>query len=477
MSKKGRWQIVLVGVLAAVSLGGGLAARGQPPNSGSMLQAGTQASANPSKRSTQKTSEGGQRGVKLAEPEPAASISVGPYYALVIGINDYRAPLPKLKTAVYDATEVARMLQDHYGFQPPKVLRNPTRKEIMLALNQYRHSLPAKSNLLIYYAGHGQEDQKTKQAYWLPADADLESDVNWISASTITQEISGIPAQHILVVSDSCYSGGLARSIPPLSIKPGEREAYFRKMLESPSRTLMASGRDEPVADDGTAGHSKFAYVLLASLLQIEDDRFTAAYLFQTYIQQGVAGEVGSQQVPQYSPIQSSGHEWGDFVFNRKAGDKRPSPAPNPIGMGSRIDTNRTSRLGVDHSNSAAETTTPSDSNANDRADRDAITNVIRSYAEAYSREDENALWKLWPTATLAEKTAIQNTFIQAKSITWKLSDLRIQIMPDGEHASVIAQAVKDVVTKQGNALPPLSRSTTFNLERQNNAWFITSVM
>src|SRR5262245_51716625 len=117
--------------------------------------------AKPKPKKTEKTTRGtSQRGVTATDSPAESAASVGPYYALVIGINNYRTPVPKLKTAVFDAKEVAKLLQDGYKFSGTKLLLNPTRKDIIIALNEYRR-LPAKSNLLIYYAGHGQKDLRT----------------------------------------------------------------------------------------------------------------------------------------------------------------------------------------------------------------------------------------------------------------------------------------------------------------------------
>ena len=63
----------------------------------------------------------------------------GPYFALLIGINDYRN-LPKLKTAVHDAESMAALLHEQYGFDT-KILKNPSRDEIKRALNVYRREL------------------------------------------------------------------------------------------------------------------------------------------------------------------------------------------------------------------------------------------------------------------------------------------------------------------------------------------------
>ena len=256
-----------------------------------------------------------KRGVQISTD--VKTLSAGPYYALVIGNNNYQYPQHKLETAVNDASAVANLLRERYGFRSTKVLLNATRAEILTALYDYRDTLPEKSSFLIYYAGHGTKDSRTKKVYWLPVDAEGNNDLNWISASTIIEEISALRAAHVLVISDSCFSGDLTRDVgvPKETNDSSQHGAYLRRMKESPSRTLMSSGRDEPVADSGSGGHSTFAYALLKSLEVIDQDEFTAGYLFQNFVQIWVAGT--SDQVPQYTVIPNSGHAYGDFVFSR----------------------------------------------------------------------------------------------------------------------------------------------------------------
>src|SRR5713101_5208749 len=94
-----------------------------------------------------------KRSVVDSSPQTLATLQPGPYYALVIGNNDYRY-LHKLQTAVNDANAVAQMLRDRYGFTT-QILLNATRDQIYNALFGYRTTLPDNANLLIYYAGHG----------------------------------------------------------------------------------------------------------------------------------------------------------------------------------------------------------------------------------------------------------------------------------------------------------------------------------
>jgi hypothetical protein len=142
--------------------------------------------------------------------------------------------VPKLKTAVSDAREIARILRGQYGFEEPKLLLNAdaTREKIMRALNELRVTMPDNGNLLIYYAGHGQFDREGKKFYWLPIDADPNDDTNWTMADEITARLRTIPAKHILIVSDSCYSGGITLvRVVESRWTPRDRGQYVKKML------------------------------------------------------------------------------------------------------------------------------------------------------------------------------------------------------------------------------------------------------
>jgi hypothetical protein len=99
-------------------------------------------------------------------------------------------------------------------------------------------------------------------------------------------------------------------------------------MINSKSRVLISSGRDEPVADGGSAGHSVFANALLKGLRGDTDPVFTASNLFHQYVEQAVIG--GSRQVPLYQLLQDSGHEFGDFVFIAHAGAIRSGVPVTP---------------------------------------------------------------------------------------------------------------------------------------------------
>jgi len=238
----------------------------------------------------------------------AAAFDFGTYYALVVGNNDYQH-LPKLNTALNDAQAMATLLKNTYAFNV-RIIRNGTRAEILRAINSYRRTLTRSDNLLVYYAGHGWLDTEADQGYWLPIDAEKHDPTNWISNSSITDALRAIPAKHVLVIADSCYSGKLARGVH-IQIRT---KNYYENVLKKKARTVMASGGLEPVADEGGKGrHSVFATALMDALKN-NQGVLDATVLF-SQIRRPVM--LNTDQTPEYSDIRKAGHDGGDFLFVR----------------------------------------------------------------------------------------------------------------------------------------------------------------
>jgi len=404
-----------------------------------------------------------KRGVVDDSLQLVITLQPGPYYALVIGNNNYRY-LNKLQTAVNDAKAVAQLLQDSYGFSV-KPLYDATRDDILTALVEYRKTLPGQSNLLIYYAGHGHNDREADEAYWLPVDAQQDNNQNWISADDITRDVRTIPSQHVLIISDSCYSGVLTRDAD-VAINPGERGTFLAKMWSSKSRTLMASGADEPVADGGGGGHSIFANALLQSLHSMGDSEFTAAALFQR-VQPSVAGR--SAQLPQYSLIRNSGHNYGDFVFSKGG---RPFAAPPVATI---IQGNGDVNLG-DLTGGVVKNAGGTSSLLNATNDADAIRKLLDIYQQAFNYRDASMLWKIWPSASAKNRQSVENSFKSAASIMMNLQMGGPDIAPDSQSAIARGQSSLIYTPRLGSAPPVRTDDIVFSFKRDGTAWVIAGV-
>ena len=291
--------------------------------------------------------------VKVAEAEPTQSpppvqqpsqalvpsgVDFGRYHALIIGNNAYRS-LPRLKTAINDATGVANLLREEYGFNVT-ILTDATRDDTIKTLYGIRSRLKERDNLLIYYAGHGWLDEKADRGYWFPVDATEDNPSRWLSNATITDTLKAVSARHVLVVADSCYSGAMARAFKRGALVKPRTPGFIAQMLDKKSRTVLASGGMEPVVDSGGGGHSVFAKALLDSLA---DNR---GVMDGTQVFAKVREQVrlNAHQTPQYSNIRFAGHEvGGDFLFVRKRSKSQtvqqtaahapaaPTPAPTPV--------------------------------------------------------------------------------------------------------------------------------------------------
>jgi hypothetical protein len=292
---------------------------GEQPRVASRAQPGRTPSPQSSSRNAEPTPMP-RRGLAAEAPPDTTNFAPGSNYALVIGIDDYPAPLPKLKTAVNDARSFGALLSSKYGFQVTTLVnRDATRDKILASITHFRKALAENDSFLLYYAGHGSYDRQTEKGYWLPVDADPDPLITSrdISADDLVTEVRGLAARHVIVISDSCFSGDLSRDAGDFSPSDGNL-AYIRRMQRAPSRTLMASGSDEPVSDSGSQGHSVFAAQLLLAMQSLGNQSFTADDLFVS-IRKSVLARSG--QSPQYSPLRSSirasaNLDTGDFVFN-----------------------------------------------------------------------------------------------------------------------------------------------------------------
>lgn len=251
---------------------------------------------------------------------PRPDGTFGKYHALVIGNDTYRSLRP-LRTAVNDAVEIARVLEEQYGFTVTLRL-NATRYDTLSALYEVGQRLSENDSLLVYYAGHGELDRVNQRGHWLPVDADRENPANWISNISVTDMLNALGARQVLVVADSCYSGAMTRSAitrldPELSAEA--RAKVIQAMARQRSRVVLTSGGLEPVVDTTGGRHSPFAQSFL-DVLSLNRGVLPTQELFSRLKPRVVTRvqELAFLQVPEYGPIRVAGHEGGDFLFVRK---------------------------------------------------------------------------------------------------------------------------------------------------------------
>lgn len=262
-----------------------------------------------------------QRGFRTPTASSGNAYIPGKYRALIIGNDEYTSePWSKLKTAVKDATVLAHVLKERYGFEKDGVILklNATRHDILSGLDRLKAESRPEDSVLIYYAGHGEYDAD-QEGYWVPVGA--ETTYDYIPSQEVLRRLRTIDARHKLIISDSCFSGNLitrgAQDRPPEGPLPPR---YIMEKSKLNSAQGLASGGVEPVSDGGPKwdGHSIFAYHLLA-LLKANQQPYLSAAQLGLVLTERVANDVvtvtGSGQTPVFSRLVNQGDQGGEFIL------------------------------------------------------------------------------------------------------------------------------------------------------------------
>lgn len=231
-------------------------------------------------------------------------------FLLVIGIDEYLSPnWPNLNNAVNDAMNVTKLLTENYGFElldKPLINTNATRENISQLFANAVTQLMTEDNLIIYFAGHGFMNPMTRKGFWVPYEADLKP-TEMISNSELKDFIEVLPAKHILLLSDSCFSGTFITRTRGVS-----KIEMYDELDKKNSRWVLTSGHEETVSDGKFGESSPFAKYLIRFLIENTNSYASVGELAR-YVCAMTAS--ASSQRPQGSSISNIGHEEGQLIF------------------------------------------------------------------------------------------------------------------------------------------------------------------
>jgi len=263
---------------------------------------------------------GGGDCIAVRPAQPRAEVSAPPVpreahlrqierkVALLIGVSDYEGTIPKLASPVKDVQEIGKIYKDKFGYEV-RMLPNADKATIVRELNRLILETGSNDSVTVMYAGHGHVVEKTNRGYWIPAKASPDDPTQWISNNDVAKALENIPAKQIMLVSDSCYSGTLTRGgrIDKSQVDPSPQSVLNRRSV-----TVLSSGGEEPVPDQGKDGHSVFAWHFMQQLKSVKD----VAHGVSLVEQLGDSVKADIPQEPQYGAGVASGHQpGGDYLF------------------------------------------------------------------------------------------------------------------------------------------------------------------
>lgn len=268
-----------------------------------------------------------ERGVAVRPADGAAQF-YGSSWAVVVGVDRFRSSrVPPLNYAVNDARSVAGALET-LGFRSEHihvlVNEDATRASIERVLSSVvRRAAKRDDRLFVFFATHGltmQLPHGGEEGYLLGHDSEPDDlPLTAISMQQLKQIGQRIPAKHILIAVDACYSGfSLVRAQPPTTVD----QRYLDLITRSRAIQILTAGRrDQPVIED--QGHGVFTRTLLAGLAGHADqdgDALVTAAELGAWMHPRVAQASGFKQDMQWGSLDGE----GQFVFVLPPVDGRP---------------------------------------------------------------------------------------------------------------------------------------------------------
>ncbi len=254
-----------------------------------------------------------ERGLQILANQLEQSTQIGKQYFLIIGIDRYEQWMP-LQNPVRDAKEISNIISSRYYIDEIIELfdEEATKANIIRTFHNLQQRLEINDSLFIFYAGHGHIDNTTNSGFWIPVNAgtDQYEQANWLPNSQILGLIQNIKATHVLLISDSCFSGDLlnvTRGIAPSSFDI----PYFKEAYQRTSRQVITSGASETVPDE-----SEFT-LQLKMALQKNSSSFIDPLMLFNQIRLGV-----SETLPLFGSLSGTGHQEGaSFILFLKEND------------------------------------------------------------------------------------------------------------------------------------------------------------
>lgn len=212
---------------------------------------------------------------------PTIDFSKGVNAAPVTGINNPNTFAIIISNEKYEMTaNVQHATNDGLAFKqyclktlgiPEKNIRYGTdlsfgrmRKTINDAL-ELANLLDGEASMIIYYAGHGIPDNKTKDAYLMPVDADGTDTGICLSLNSLYDKINSMNLKQCVVFLDACFSGA-QRGGDMIVAARGVKLKPKAAMPQGKTIVFSATSGEEAAFAHDEEHHGLFTYFLLEKL-------------------------------------------------------------------------------------------------------------------------------------------------------------------------------------------------------------------
>ena len=228
--------------------------------------------------------------------------------ALIVGISDYeRTDAP----AIY-ADKDAEYFHDYASLKlgipdsniTTMVNDKAEQGDVILAVKDWmrRLSKPGKTDVYVFFAGHGLASDDGEQMYLLPFDGRPRLlDKTAILREELFNDIASANPRSVTVFLDTCYSGTTRGTDMLIASRPIALKA-LKQSLPDNFTVLTAAAGDQTAKPLEEAKHGMFSYFLMKGMEgdadANQDNQITAGELHQ-YVQSNVVQQSSGSQTPE----------------------------------------------------------------------------------------------------------------------------------------------------------------------------------
>ncbi|MBA4070843.1 MAG: hypothetical protein C0497_03265 [Gemmatimonas sp.] len=196
--------------------------------------------------------------------------------AVVLGVERY-GRLPAAAFARHDAAVFREYAQRVFGigddpsrlyFRTDDEVTGGELRKLFADDGWLSRRVTAETDLVVYWAGHGQTDLRTKSAYLLPNDADPDYPAQTgLALTELYSRLAALKARSVVVFIDACFSGSTREGAALLAGARGVVVSLEHPALRSATMAVFSAATGEQVANAWPAQqHGVFTYWLLKGL-------------------------------------------------------------------------------------------------------------------------------------------------------------------------------------------------------------------
>ncbi len=198
--------------------------------------------------------------------------------AVIIGNANYKKmgkDIPNVNPAYADAEGIKQYFMKAKGIKEGNIiyLKDATGSQLLGVFGNekshkgklFNYIKPNKSNVYVYYAGHGAPGEEG-DAYLVPTDTDSQTiEFTGYPLSTLYSNLGKLPAKSMTVILEACFSGGsqsgsLISKASPIVIQP-------KKTMIPENIKVIAAGSERQMASwEEDSSHSLFTKYFLKAM-------------------------------------------------------------------------------------------------------------------------------------------------------------------------------------------------------------------